>query len=85
MNILEQILDAYPDENFLKADGFDEAIIGVESESYRLVYSIPKCIQIIITDNELNYEDATEHFYYNVAGSYVGETTPIWVNDNFNL
>lgn len=26
-------------------------------------------------------EDALEHFYYNVEGSYVGEKTPIWSDD----
>tara|TARA_Y100001938_G_C8077800_1_gene427217 strand:- start:1920 stop:2024 length:105 start_codon:yes stop_codon:yes gene_type:complete len=27
--MLDLILDKYPDEEFLKADGFDEAILGV--------------------------------------------------------
>ena len=31
----------------------------------------------------LNEEDALEHFHYNVKGSYVGEKTPIWCWDNF--
>lgn len=27
------------------------------------------------------HEDAMEHFYYNIAGSYMGEKTPIYVHD----
>ena len=29
----------------------------------------------------MTMEDAIEHFEYNVAGSYVGEKTPVWVYD----
>jgi hypothetical protein len=76
---LESILENYPDESFLKADGFDEAVIGVDENSMRLIYSVSKCIEILRED--MSEEDALEHFYYNVSGSYVGEQTPIWCND----
>jgi len=76
MNTLEQIIENYPDEDFLSADGFDEAVIGLDYHSRRLIYSIPKCIEILCRD--MNEEDATEYFYFNTAGSYVGEKTPIW-------
>ena len=78
---LESILENYPDETFLKADGFDEAIIGVDENSMRLIYSVSKCIEILRED--MSEEDALEHFYYNVSGSYVGDKTPIWCIDNF--
>jgi len=29
----------------------------------------------------MSHEDAIEHFDYNIAGSYVGDKTPIFVND----
>ena len=44
-NILEKIIEKYPETDFLKADGFDDAIIGVDNESLRLIYSISKCIK----------------------------------------
>lgn len=80
-SMLNKILDAYPEETFLKADGFDDAIIGFDSESMRLIYSIEMCINILCLDME--EEEAIEHFWYNVAGSYVGEKTPIWCHDYF--
>ena len=80
MNVLDKILENFPDETFLKADGFDEAVIGYDM-SFRLVYSTTKCIEILIEEG-MTEEDALEHFDYNVAGAYMGEKTPIWCNDN---
>ena len=76
---LDSILENYPDETFLKADGFDEAVIGFDEHSLRLIYSMSKCLDILMKD--MSDEDALEHFYYNVSGAYVGEQTPIWCND----
>jgi len=36
---LNEILDHYADENFLTADGFDDAVIGVDAKSLRLILS----------------------------------------------
>jgi hypothetical protein len=80
MSKLERLLEVYPDGEFLIADGFDEAIVGLDTDLQRVVYSIDKCVDIIIQDMEITWEDAIEHFYYNVAGSYVGEQTPIFIH-----
>ena len=79
--MIENIIENYPEEEFLKADGFDDAIIGIEEPSMRLIYSVSKCLEILRVD--MSEEDALEHFYYNVSGSYVGEKTPIWCVDMF--
>jgi hypothetical protein len=81
MATLEQILENYYDEDFLIADGFDDAVIGVEINSMRLIYLVSKCIEIL--QEHMNEEDAIEYFEYNVSGAYVGEQTPIWCYDNF--
>lgn len=81
---LEFILQTFPEDTFLTADGFDEAVIGLEEYSLRLIYSSQKCIEILIAQGmELN--DAIEHFEYNVKGGYVGEKTPIWCDDYYNI
>lgn len=81
MSRIDLLLEHLPDDiEMLKADGFDEAIIGYEENSYRLIYSTSKCIQIL-EEEGMTTEDALDHFYYNVQGSYVGEQTPIWCND----
>ncbi len=81
MSMLSTILEWFDEEEFLIADGFDEAIIGIDESSYRIIYSCKKCIEILMSEGML-YEDAIEHFEYNVRGSYVGEKTPIWCVDN---
>ena len=40
--MLQEIIDSYPDEKILIADGFDDAIIGIEIPSMRLIYSVKK-------------------------------------------
>ena len=67
----------------LKADGFDEAIIGMCSDiatsGERLIYDANKCIDILIKDHDMSEEEAIEYFEFNVSGAYVGENTPIWL------
>jgi hypothetical protein len=79
--MLDRILEAMPEEMILKADGFDEAVIGIDSSSMRLVYSVTKCLEILRRD--MSEEDALDHFSFNVSGAYVGEQTPIWCEDFF--
>lgn len=70
-------------ESLLFMDGFDEAILGV-SDKFRepvVVYSRKKCIEILC--QEMDYMDAVKYFNFKVAGAYVGELTPIIVNDDF--
>lgn len=81
--MLESIIDTYPDEVFLIADGLNGAIIGADEKSMRLIYSVKKCIEILIIDQLMTEEEAIEDFEFNVAGSYMGEKTPIWCYDNF--
>ena len=80
MTMLEALIEAHPDAEFLIADGFDDAIIGYHPGSERLIYSVSKAIKVLI-DEGMDEDDAMEHFYYNVEGSYVGEKTPIWSDD----
>jgi hypothetical protein len=78
--MLDKILEWFPEEDILKADGFDEAIIGIETNEMRLIYSVSKCIQILCRD--MNEEEAVEFFDFNVRGSYVGDKTPILCVDD---
>jgi hypothetical protein len=84
-NYLELLLDLYPEDEFLIADGFDDAVIGVDYGSSRLIYSCKKCLEILVEQEEMTPEDAIEYFQYNVAGAYVGEKTPIWCEDSYEL
>ena len=76
---LEEIIEIYPEEEFLTADGFDGAIVGVEPNSMRLVYDRDKMIEILMTDEELTELDAIEYLEFNTWNAYVGEKTPIFI------
>jgi hypothetical protein len=80
MTLLERIIGVYPDEQFLKADGLDDAIIGVDEKSMVLIYSVSKCIDIL-AEKIGSVEEAIEYFSFNVSGAYMGEKTPIWCQD----
>jgi hypothetical protein len=79
MTTLEKIIETFPDDEFVKAIGFDEAILGVDEISMRLIYSVTKCIEILM--KEMTEEEAIEYFEYNIMGTHVGEKTPIWCVD----
>lgn len=81
-NLLDSIVENHYDEEILKADGFDDAVIGIELGTMRLIYSVKKCLEVLVLEG-MSTEDAIEHFEFNVRGSYVGEKTPIWCEDNY--
>lgn len=78
--MLEKILSWFPDEEIIKADGFDDAIIGIEEDTMKLIYSVSKCIDIL--KKQMDESEAAEYFDFNVRGSYIGEKTPIWCIDD---
>jgi hypothetical protein len=82
MKTLDAIITKFYGEDILIADGFDEAVIGIEESTMRLIYSITKCLDIIESQG-MTDEDALEYFYFNVQGAYVGEQTPIFCFDDF--
>ena len=71
----------YEEEELLKADGFDDAIIGIDEKTMRLIYSVSKCIEILSKD--MSRDDAVDYFYFNMEPAHFGEKTPIWCTNNF--
>jgi|TARA_B100000035_G_scaffold89552_2_gene75496 hypothetical protein len=68
----------------LKADGFDESIIGycydIATGDERIIYSVQKCIEILVAEG-MEEIDAIEHLEYNIMGAYVGNSTPIFLRE----
>lgn len=72
------------EEKLVKADGFEDAIIGVGGRINMpevLIYSYNKCVKILMKREKWTHEEAIEWMDYNVVGSWVGETTPIFVHE----
>jgi hypothetical protein len=71
----------FPDEEFLLADGLEEAFVGVDDATKKTMYNSEICIDIYMKDG-MSYEEALEYFEFNVIGAYAGEKTPVFLNYN---
>ena len=78
--LIHEHYGGHSDEFPLYADGLDDAIIGIDSQTMRVVYSRNKCIDILTAEG-MDPEDALEYLEYNTFNHWVGEYTPIWVED----
>ena len=83
MDNREIVVDFSGNDEFLFADGFDNAIVGHCSQG--VIYSAPTIIQILQDDEHLTEEEALDYYYYNIEGAHVGEYTPIYMWDNYYL
>ena len=60
---------------------FDRAVVGISQRigmENCIVYDANEVL-LILMEEGMSSEDAFEHFDFNIAGSYVGETTPIFL------
>jgi hypothetical protein len=65
----------------LQAEGYEDALIGTgwQFTQELRVYSVKKVLEILQRD--MSYEDAREFYDFNIVGAYVGEGTPVFVED----
>jgi len=66
----------------LKADGFDEALIGIGrrcSQEDVLVYDFNKAVKILVNRDNMTEEEAVEYLEFNTVGAWVGNKTPVFV------
>lgn len=71
----------------LRVNGFNKAIIGFGGQYGSCacwVYDIDRCIEILMEDGMTDTE-AVEYFDYNIAGAYLGEGTPIFIESTNDL
>ena len=71
----------------LKLDGYDEALLGQATVWQRqgagaervdtLIYSGPKILDILMTRDEMDGDEAREFLEFNIEGAYMGPDTPI--------
>ena len=87
MNVRQWIEENYPDEEILLADGFDRAFLGIGR-----VFNGPSIAvydkSMVITalrESGMKPDEAYEYFDFNVAGAYVGEKTPMFVETKRSL
>lgn len=70
----------------LEPEMFDEAIIGIAERCGQdpiVAYDRQRCVEIIMADQGCDRGDAEDYYEANVAGSWVGEMTPIFIDARF--
>tara|TARA_R110000868_G_scaffold244257_3_gene500404 strand:- start:2160 stop:2411 length:252 start_codon:yes stop_codon:yes gene_type:complete len=78
---LDRLADEY-EEPILKIDGFDDCALGVATRAGSwptLVYSRTKMIHQLT--NAMPIDDAEEFFDFNIGQAYMGEMTPLILED----
>jgi hypothetical protein len=83
-------IDIYADDehkdNILLADGLDKAFLGLayrdgEHGKQVAVYGIFSCIHTLQLDNKWSWEEAEDYFHFNTRWAYVGEYTPMFIEE----
>ena len=68
-------------EGALTADGFEKALLGFgyQFNTPVAVYSKDRCLHVLMERDGMSREDAIEYFDFNVAGAWVGASTPVFL------
>lgn len=74
----DKLVELTGDEELLFADGFDDAIIGVDAKDNRVIYSYGLILEQLMLQG-MEYDEAVEYADFNILGAYVGERTPIYM------
>jgi len=76
---LNLLLEIYGEKTLEKIDGFDNAVVGIEVKTDRLIYSVKKCVNILKT--KMSAEEAIDHFYMDIFSENVAENKVIFCED----
>jgi hypothetical protein len=85
----QTLVDNYVDGEehllFLDPEHFDDAIIGVAynaNGSFCVAYSEPKIVELLIKYDKMDPDEAMEWYQFNIVGAYLGESTPVFIDDS---
>jgi len=84
-----KVLDAVSvvNEDALYPTDMEEAIIGIVERfgmEPQIVLDKQKCLEILMRDGG-TYEEALEHFEFNVIGAWMGDHTPLFMTKSEDL
>jgi hypothetical protein len=70
------------DEKILLADGLENAFMGIGRQFHHpvAIYSYKKVIKTLMR-SKMSHEEAVEYFDYNIAGAFIGDQTPVFLQD----
>jgi hypothetical protein len=76
---LNSIIEIYGEKTLEKIKGFDDAVIGLEVKTDRLIYSVKKCINIL--KKQMSAEEAIDHFYMEIYLEKIEENKVMFCED----
>ena len=65
--------------NYIKAEGFDSAIIGIDTNQERIIYSKQQMIDILVL-NGLSIDESIEYLEHNTWNSATEKHSPIYLH-----
>ena len=80
--MLQSIIEAFPNQPFVLLDGLDNAIIGVEPLSLRLIYSVSSIIETLMSGG-MTGEEAEAWYAFNVATFPASGKAPILCDNTY--
>ena len=80
--MIDKILNSYNTSSLVIAKGYDNAVIGIDVDSERIIYSIRKCLEILVALG-LNEDESVDYLQNNTMNEYTGNNRPIWCDDIF--
>jgi hypothetical protein len=86
MNLRDEIALMYEGVLFLQEPYYDPCILGVAERfggEYYVAYSKQRVIRALCAQG-MDYDEACEWFSYNTIGAWVGDHTPIFIDEDFS-
>ena len=80
---IEEFAEEMGVEGLITADGYDEAFLGIADRFGKepvAVYDYDMCIQILMRDNDMDFEEALEFFEYNTIGAFIDDNQPVYLH-----
>jgi hypothetical protein len=78
LTTLEQI-----NPNAVLIDGYQDCLVGIttadNSDNPVAVYSTLCIINKLMRTEAMDYDEANEYYSYNIAGSYMGQHSPLYI------
>ena len=81
MTFAQKICDEHgldPDFTLFLPEEFNHCLAGIDHMNACVVYYSDKVIECLMEVDEMDFEDACEHFSYNIQGS-LGEGFPTYI------
>lgn len=82
MSKLDILMELYGGDYHILV-GFDKAILGFNEDEQRVIYSAKKCVQILMKEERLTYNDALDFYSELAKPNRYNKTAnePIFCND----